>query len=206
MVLVVAIAGQSGSGKTWVTKQVNARIRGCAVIQADAYYKGCEPHEAETYNFDVPEAMDLDRLANDIQELKRGNAIRRPTYDFQRHRRVRDPDKKEVTVEVAPSDVLLVEGLFVLHHEGIRRLCDVTAFIDARENVCLARRIKRDSTEERKRDMDDVLMRLDHVNEGIDRYIAPSKWHASHIACTSDRMLSMLVECMVARGAVDGTM
>ena len=200
-VFVIGIAGPSGSGKTWVAKQLGERLDSVLVIQADAYYKGCKPNEIDTYNFDVPEAMDLDRLGRDIDELKKGNTIRRPIYDFQLHQRSRDRDGAELTVEVVPSPILVIEGLFVLHHVGIRTLCDVSAFIDERENVCLARRIMRDSSE-RKRDMADVLMRLSVVNDGLDYYITPSKRHASHIACKSDRMLRMLIECIGAGRSV----
>jgi len=191
---VVAVAGASGAGKTWVTERLVEVLRDLKVVvlPLDAYYHGCTETEAPTYDFDRPEAVDLSLLVQHLDDLRRGASIRRPVYDFATHRRTGE-------VEVGgDADLVVVEGLFALHDAALRASCDVLAFVDERESVCLKQRILRDVSE-RGRSYTDALDHLEAINRGLDLYVAPSRAHAELVG-SSVNVASWLVRTILGGG------
>lgn len=150
--IIVGITGGSGSGKTTLAEGLRDLTAdfGGVVISQDDYYLGLpDGVDASEYNFDDPVALDLDRLASDLASLKAGCAVRRPVYDFIRHRRA---DRGQETV---PVPLVIVEGLFLFVLPALRDLFDLRFFVDVPAHERLRRRIQRDRTS-RGRSEEDV--------------------------------------------------
>jgi len=141
--VIVGIAGGSGSGKTTLAeglRDLTADFGSVAITQDDYYLGLPDGADASGYNFDEPVALDLDRLASDLAALKAGRAVRRPVYDFVRHRR---SDRAQVT---SPSPLIIVEGLFLFVLPALRDLFDLRFFVDVPAHERLRRRVQRDRT------------------------------------------------------------
>lgn len=169
---VVGVAGGSGSGKTTLVrtlKEILPEGSVCLVSQDD-YYLSRDAQARDTngkVNFDLPTAVDLDGMVRDLRKLIAGDAIHRKEYTF-------NQDGREPRlVEMHPAPVILVEGLFVLHHEQVRDLLDLRVFIEASEQAQLERRLKRDK-EDRGYGPDEVLYQWEHhVLPAYRNYLLP---------------------------------
>lgn len=140
--IIAGIAGGSGSGKTTLAEGLRKLTAdfGSVVLSQDDYYWGLRDGMlASDYNFDDPAALDLERLASDLSALKAGRTIRRPVYDFVRHRRF------EAEQETAPAPVIIVEGLFLFVLPALRDIFDLRFFADVPADERLRRRIQRDA-------------------------------------------------------------
>ncbi|MBR3224017.1 MAG: uridine kinase [Atopobiaceae bacterium] len=153
-VLVVGIAGGTGSGKTTFAKAVMSKLEGKATFIAhDSYYRAHDnmPYEERAkLNYDHPDAYETDLLVHHLEELKAGRSIEVPTYDFSQHNRVPQ------TTTVTPSPIILVEGIMVLADERLRNLMDIKVFVDVDADIRILRRLKRD-VEERGRSVQSVM-------------------------------------------------
>ncbi|MBL7962762.1 MAG: hypothetical protein JNM31_02855 [Flavobacteriales bacterium] len=143
---IIGLAGGSGSGKTSLMHAVMQRfpVGFAGRVSQDDYYHPLEQQVRDRNgrpNFDLPTALDLDQLATDLGQLRKGEVVRRREYTFN-HR-----DREAGWVELRPAPVLFVEGLFVLHHEGIRAHLDLTVYIDVDPALQLQRRLSRDLQE-----------------------------------------------------------
>lgn len=137
----IGIAGRSGSGKTRVAAELVHLWPQAGVLAIDAYYRDLSEltlAEREAVNFDAPSALDWELLVADLARLRSGASVRVPRYDFATHTRMPDP------ALLAPSEVLIVEGLFALFDRRVRKMLDLAVFIDAGEEECLRRKIERD--------------------------------------------------------------
>ncbi|MBK8499960.1 MAG: hypothetical protein IPL52_14350 [Flavobacteriales bacterium] len=157
---LVGVAGGSGSGKTSLVRALRESLPDGMVCQVsqDDYYHPKERQETDPsgrINFDLPTAVDLDALARDLALLVAGEPIRKREYTFNQEGRDR------VLIELRPAPVILVEGLFVLHHQPVRDLFDLKVFIEASEDAQLDRRLRRDA-EERGYGREDVLYQWEH--------------------------------------------
>ena len=180
-VVIVGIAGGSASGKTTVAKRLadyfgdNQKVK---IITQDDYYKDQShmPFEQRVLtNYDHPNAFDMDLLVNHLCSLKKRHAISKPTYDFSQHTR------SDVVEDIQPSDIIILEGLFVLAEERLRDLCDVLIYIDTDSDVRFIRRLKRDC-QERGRTLDNVCSQyLTTVKPMFEAFIEPSKKYADII-------------------------
>jgi uridine kinase len=142
--LIIGIAGGSGSGKTTIASGLCRLTEhyGSVVISQDDYYFGLpEGTDVSRYNFDDPSALDLERLASDLLELKAGKTVNLPVYDFTCHRR------SDAVQSVAPVPLIFVEGLFVFATPALRAVFDICFFVDVPEHERLRRRILRDVRE-----------------------------------------------------------
>lgn len=144
--LIIGIAGGTGSGKTTVARAVRKALTdaACATVDHDAYYRDLAhlPFEERTrVNFDHPDALDNELLCQHLDALHQGQPIDKPVYDFSTHTRSRD------VVRIQPRPVVVVEGILVLAHEGIRDRLDIKVFVDTDSDVRLMRRIRRDMEE-----------------------------------------------------------
>ncbi|MCB0765669.1 MAG: hypothetical protein KDB95_00510 [Flavobacteriales bacterium] len=169
---LVGVAGGSGSGKTTLVRALQQALpEGMAcLISQDDYYLPIEAQKLDAngkVNFDLPDGVDMDALARDLRSLVAGDPIFRKEYTFNQ------TDKEPKLIELRPSPVILVEGLFVLHHEPVRELFDLRIFIDASEGAQLERRLKRDA-QERGYGAEDVLYQWEHhVLPAYRNYLLP---------------------------------
>jgi len=178
--LIVGIAGGTGSGKTTVVRKVmevfpNNEV---TVIPQDAYYRdnGHIPlEERQKINFDHPDSLEFSLLIDHLEQLRRGRTIEMPVYSYLTCLR------SEETITVRPSRVVIVEGILVLADAGLRNILDIKVYVDADADDRLGRVIRRD-IEERGRDVVKVLARYhDTVKPSHLQFIEPSKRYADII-------------------------
>ena len=178
--LVVGIAGGSGSGKTTVVNEIRKRLKEYAnenvvVIPQDSYYKdqGHLPmEERQALNFDHPDAIDWTLLVEHLKQLKTGKAIDQPMYSYLTCTR------QEETVHTEPADIIIIEGILVLTCEELRNQMDIKVFVDADDDDRLMRVITRDIVE-RGKTVHSVIERYTKtVKPMYLQFIAPSKRYA----------------------------
>lgn len=199
--LVVGIAGGTASGKTTVARKVNEALRDCRVafLDQDAYYKDLSdvpPVERREINFDHPDAFDTSLLVEHLAALKSGTAIQKPVYNFVTSTR------ESRTTRVEPGDLVLIEGILVLHMEPVRSQLDVRIFVDAEDDVRIIRRLTRD-IKDRGRDFDHVVHQyFRHVRPMHMGFVEPSKRWADIIVPhggNNDTAIDMLVGALRSR-------
>ena len=178
--LIIGIAGGTGSGKTTVVHQIMNELPATevGVISQDSYYKetsNLSYEERTKINFDHPRAIDFELLISHLKELKAGNVIDQPIYSFVTHNRTDD------TISTHPRKVMIVEGILIFTNPEIRDLFDIKIFVHADSDERLIRRLKRDIAE-RGRDMDEVLNRYQTTLKPMhDQFIEPTKAFADII-------------------------
>eukprot|EP01029_Cantina_marsupialis_P031811 TRINITY_DN9261_c0_g1_i1.p1 TRINITY_DN9261_c0_g1~~TRINITY_DN9261_c0_g1_i1.p1 ORF type:complete len:255 (+),score=57.87 TRINITY_DN9261_c0_g1_i1:123-887(+) len=169
-VFIIGVAGASGSGKTTVCGKLLSQLpaKRICIISIDNYYFGCDPDEDSDYNFDHPDALDFDLLAEHLKLLREGKTVEIPQYDFCTHSRT---DK---TTSVGNVDVVIVDGIFALHMECLRKHYDIGVFAVEDADVCLTRRIRRDVSE-RGRSVNSILDQYEKfVKPAFESFIRPS--------------------------------
>ncbi|MBR3318393.1 MAG: uridine kinase [Atopobiaceae bacterium] len=193
-IMVIGIAGGSGSGKTTITEQIVAQLGAdVTVITHDNYYRA---HHDLTYeertllNYDHPDAYETELLIEHLAALRRGESVEVPTYDFSIH------DRTEETTIVHPSSVIIVEGIVLFVHPELRDLMDIKVYVDCDADVRILRRIIRD-VQERGRSLESVINQyLATVKPMHEAFVEPSKRFADVIVPTGERnpvALDMLV-------------
>lgn len=172
--LVIGIAGGTGSGKTTVVNKILQQLNaeGVNVLSQDNYYHDNQHlslQEREALNYDHPKSIDFTLLIEHVRTLKKGQNIEQPLYSFVTHSRTGD----HVTVE--PRNVLIVEGILVLTNPELLKEFDLKVFVHADSDERLIRRIRRD-TQERGRDLNEVLHRYQTTLKPMHQeFIEPSK-------------------------------
>jgi len=178
--LIVGIAGGTGSGKTTVVKKVMERLpnEDVIVIPQDAYYKdnGQIPlEERQKINFDHPDSLEFSLLIDHLEKLKKGQSIEMPIYSYLTCLRSKE------TITVNPARVVLVEGIMILVDSSLRNMLDIKVFVDADADDRLGRVIQRDIVERGR----SVLMVLDRYHYTVKpshlQFIEPSKRYADII-------------------------
>ena len=144
--LIIGIAGGTGSGKTTVVRKIMEHLPAgeVGVISQDNYYKDSSHvpmEDRQKINFDEPAAFDWDLLLAHLNDLKEGRAIDMPTYDY-----ITSSRQKE-TIHMGPHDVVVLEGILVMSDERVRNLMDIKVFVDADADDRLIRVISRDCIE-----------------------------------------------------------
>jgi uridine kinase len=178
--LIIGIAGGTGSGKSTVARKVAESLTSASVafIDMDAYYKNfahLSMVERRRVNWDHPDAFDVDLFVEHLSRLCAGEAIDKPVYDFVTH--VRSPQR----VHVAPSDVVVIDGILLFVDARVRSLLDVKVYVDADADVRLIRRLKRDMAH-RGRPFDEILEQyLGTVRPMHLQFVEPSKRYADVI-------------------------
>ena len=172
--LIIGIAGGTGSGKTTVVNQILNELpeEEVTVISQDSYYKRNDHltyEERCKINFDHPRAIDFDLLIKDLTKLKEGDAIDQPIYSFVTHNRSKD------TLKTYPSKVIIIEGILIFTESNLRDLMDIKVFVHADSDERLIRRLRRD-IQERGRDIEEVLQRYqDTLKPMHQQFIEPTK-------------------------------
>lgn len=172
--LIIGIAGGTGSGKTTVVNKIIGSLPAgeVAVLPQDSYYKDSShipPEERSKINFDEPAAIEWPLLVKQLKELKAGRAIEVPTYSYLTCTR------QQETVHVEPRDVVIVEGILVLTNPELREMMDVKVFVDADPDDRLIRVIARDCVERGRTPMMVINRYQDVLKPMHQLYIEPSK-------------------------------
>lgn len=182
--LIIGIAGGTGSGKTTVVQQIMDQLPDCdvAVISQDSYYKDTSHltmEERVAINFDHPNSIDFPLLEKHLMALKEGKSIEQPVYSFVEHNRTGESLKTE------PKRVIIVEGILILTHKEVRDLFDIKIYVHADSDERLIRRLKRDIAE-RGRDLEEVLTRYQTTLKPMHQeFIEPTKEFADIIIPTN---------------------
>ena len=178
--LIIGIAGGTGSGKTTVVnKIINALPSGeVAVLPQDSYYKDSSHipvEERSKINFDEPAAIEWSLLVEHIKQLRAGKSIEMPTYSYLTC--TRQPE----TIHVQPREVVIVEGILVLTDPVLRKMMDVKVFVDADADDRLIRVISRDCVERGRTPIMVINRYLEVLKPMHELYIEPSKRYADLI-------------------------
>ncbi len=178
-VMVIGIAGGTGSGKTTITRRLVDRFKdNVSVINHDNYYKA---HHYMTYeeraqlNYDHPDAFETELLVEGLRALKAGRAIKCPVYDYTIH------DRSDETITIKPSRIIIVEGILIFQCEELCREMDIKIFVDTDADVRILRRIVRD-VRDRGRSLESVVNQyLNTVKPMHEQFVEPSKRNADII-------------------------
>ena len=178
-IIVIGIAGGTGSGKTTITRKIMQSFGGnVSVIYHDNYYKAHQNmnyEERSRLNYDHPDAFDTELLISDLKKLRRGEAIRCPTYDYTIH------DRSDKTITVRPAKVTIVEGILIFQSIELCELMDIKIYVDTDADVRILRRIVRD-VRDRGRSLDSVVNQyLSTVKPMHEQFVEPSKRKADII-------------------------
>lgn len=194
-VLVIGIAGGTGSGKTTITRKLTEKFGDdVSIIRHDNYYKA---HHDMSYedrtklNYDHPDALDTDLMVEDIKKLRNWESVECPVYDFTVH------DRSDATEVINPAKVLLIDGILILANEKLTEQMDIKIFVDTDADVRILRRIIRD-VKKRGRSLESVVEQyLATVKPMHEMYVEPSKKNADIIIPEGGRnmvALEMLID------------
>ncbi|HSM17757.1 MAG TPA: uridine kinase [Gemmatimonadales bacterium] len=177
--LIVGVAGGSGSGKTTVARAIHEPLGVDAVLlDADSYYCDLSDlgfDERKAVNYDHPDAFDVPLLVEQLNQLARGHAVQKPTYDYALHTRA------QTRMHVEPREVILVDGILLFADARLRSLFDIKVFVDVAEDIRFIRRLRRD-IQERGRSLDSVIEQyLSTVRPMHLEFVEPSKRYADVI-------------------------
>ena len=175
-ILVIGIAGGSGSGKTTLMKNLMERFGDViTVLSHDNYYKR---HDDLTYeersqlNYDEPAAFETTLMVQQLSQLRSGQEIECPVYDFTVHNR------SDEVLRIQPHPVIIVEGILIFADEKLRDLMDIRIFVDTDADIRVCRRIKRD-VNKRGRSIESVIAQYQQTVKPMhEKYVEPSKKYA----------------------------
>jgi uridine kinase len=177
---VLGIAGGSASGKTTVTKKILQALAGepIALLDQDSYYRDLSHlpmEDRRNFNFDHPEAFDNALMVSQLEALRAGQTIQKPTYSF------KDYARQPGTIEVGPGRIIIVEGILVLGIAELRRRMNVKIFVEADDDIRFIRRLVRD-VKDRGRTIDAVVAQyMETVRPMHLTFVEPSKRYADVI-------------------------
>ena len=178
--MIIGIAGGSGSGKTTVVKAITDQLKeNVVVIPQDAYYKDLghlTAQEKRDHNFDHPDSIDFDLLCSHLEDLKNGKSVEQPVYSYITCGRSADE-----TVKVDPAEVIIVEGILIFTCKRLLEQMDIRIFVDADDDDRLMRVMSRDIIE-RGKTVEWVIERYTRtVKPMYLQFIVPSKRYADII-------------------------
>ena len=178
--LVIGIAGGSGSGKTTVVRAITEQLNGkVVVIPQDSYYKDSShvpPEERKNINFDHPDAIDWKLMCQQIRELKAGKTIEQPVYSY-----ITCSRSTTETITVEPAEVIIVEGILIFTCKELRDQMNIKIFVDADDDDRVLRIMVRDIAE-RGRTIETAIEHYSHTAKPMHpQFIEPSKRYADVI-------------------------
>ena len=176
-ILVIGIAGGTGSGKTTLMNNIlEAFGNQVCVLSHDNYYRRLDHLAMEDrgkVNYDEPAALETELMVTHLEALRSGFSIDCPVYDFSQHNRSAE------TLRIEPQRVIIVEGILIFENEALRDLMDIRIFVDTDADVRLCRRIARD-VNERGRTLESVIAQYQTTVKPMhEKYVEPSKRHAN---------------------------
>ena len=178
-IMILGIAGGTGSGKTTITRRLIQSFGGdVSVIHHDNYYKAHHdlPYEERAkLNYDHPDSFDTELLVEALKDLKQGRAVSCPVYDYTIH------DRTDKTITIYPTRVIIVEGILIFESRELCEQMDIKIFVDTDADVRILRRIVRD-VRDRGRSLESVINQyLNTVNPMHEQFVEPSKRRADII-------------------------
>ena len=178
-VMVIGIAGGTGSGKTTITRRLMERFKDdVSVIYHDNYYKAhhhMSYEERAKLNYDHPDAFETELLVDAVRELKQGRSVQCPVYDYTIH------DRSDKTITIKPARVIIVEGILIFQCRELCRQMDIKIYVDTDADVRILRRIVRD-VRDRGRSLESVVNQyLNTVKPMHEQFVEPSKRNADII-------------------------
>ncbi|MBQ6466052.1 MAG: uridine kinase [Oscillospiraceae bacterium] len=178
-IMILGIAGGTGSGKTTITRKLIQSFGGdVSVIHHDNYYKAHHdmPYEERAkLNYDHPNSFDTELLIEALKELKKGHAVKCPVYDYTIH------DRTDRTVTIQPTRVVIVEGILIFESRELCEQMDIKIYVDTDADVRILRRIVRD-VRDRGRSLESVINQyLTTVKPMHEQFVEPSKRRADII-------------------------
>ena len=178
---IIGIAGGTASGKTTLARKLyesTKKVGSVSILRFDDYYFKMDHltyEERCKINYDHPDSFDIELLISHLKELKNGNSINKPTYDYVVHNRAKE------TELIEPSNVIIVEGILIFAIPALREMFDVKIFVDTPDDIRLLRRLKRD-VEDRGRTIESVSTQyLETVRPMHEAFVEPSKKYADLI-------------------------
>lgn len=207
---IIAITGPSGSGKSHLAQALHQEVKGSLphlsieTLAEDSYYHD-QAHvpekQRQDVNYDHPSALEHDLMLEHLQQLKSGQPVEVPSYDYVRHTRA------EKTRELQPAALLIVEGILLLTHDRLRQHFDMRLFVDTPLDVCLARRMQRDCVE-RGRSPESVQQQFENtVRPMFHAHIEPTREHAHMVISGEDPVSALAARIrreMEERGHLSG--
>lgn len=178
--LIIGIAGGTGSGKTTVVRKIMESLGANEVVllPLDSYYKDSSnvpPEKRQSINFDHPDAFDWELLSEHVASLRQGKSIEQPVYSYLTCTR------ESETIHIEPRDVIIIEGILTLCDENLRNLMNLKIFVDADPDERLIRVIQRD-IKKRGRTAEAVMERYTRVLKPMHlQFIEPCKRYADLI-------------------------
>ena len=178
-VMVIGIAGGTGSGKTTITRKLIENFGpDVSVVNHDNYYKAHHdmPYEERAkLNYDHPNAFDTDMLIEALKELRAGRSVECPVYDYTVH------DRSKETITIKPARVIIVEGILIFENRELCDQMDIKIYVDTDADVRILRRIVRD-VRDRGRSLESVINQyLATVKPMHEQFVEPSKRNADII-------------------------
>lgn len=195
--LTIGVAGGTGSGKTTVADVILERVgkQRIAYLPHDAYYReliGLPQDQRAAMNFDHPDSLETELMIKHIEQLKLGNPVEIPIYDFSTHSRT------DRTIKVDPHPVIIVEGILLFADKKLREMLDVKIFVDTDPDIRFIRRLQRDITE-RGRTTENVIQQyLTTVRPMHLEFVEPSKRYAN-VIIPEGGLNEVAMEMVIAR-------
>lgn len=179
-IIIIGVAGGSGSGKTTFATRLKEKLglEYCSVLGQDSYYidqSNRFDHDGGSVNFDHPESLDFDLMAEHLQLLKMGKDVSVPIYDFATHTRSTD------TVYLTPKKIVFVDGILIFSQPQVVKHLDHMVFIDCPEELRFSRRLNRDVVERGRTEEGVTNQFKKQVKPMHDLFVEPSKNHACDI-------------------------
>lgn len=195
MTIVVGVSGGSGSGKTTFARMLQAHLNEsfCEILSQDSYYRDMHDYfdqDGGVVNFDHPDSIEFELLVEHLKEMKRGNGVYVPKYDFATHRRLDEPQFFEW------KPVIVVDGILLFTQSEVRDLLDFSYFIETGEDLRFQRRLQRD-VKERGRTPEGVRQQFfNHVKPMHDLFVQPTKKFAD-LVVSGERSFGPAIEQIV---------
>ncbi len=178
--VIIGVTGGSGSGKTTVSRAIFNQLQGYSLmmLQEDSYYNDQSEmslEERAQVNYDHPDAFDTDLLLKQLQNLLEWKSVSIPVYDY------KTLTRSDKVLKQEPREVIIVEGILVLHDPRLRALMDIKVFVDTDDDIRIIRRIKRD-IKERGRSLQWIIDQyLETVKPMYHQFVEPTKRYADII-------------------------
>lgn len=181
---IIGITGGSGVGKTTLIRKLYHDFEGrVSTFSLDNYYLPKEHQWVDdngVINFDLPTALDQNRIQMDLTRLVEGNPIEQEIYGFN------NPEAPKEKLVIEPKELLIVEGLFVMHYPFVRQFLNYTVYLSVEPDLQLARRIKRDTTERNYTEHDILYQWHNHVIPSYHNFVQPHKELSDLIITNND--------------------